>query len=562
MALNNLADDVMSNILEMVYLDVVTLWMAGNRSLNARIARSCRIFRTDPQMSDNVLRKWPRMLASLSSLEVLSINVVEIYEEFENVIAQIKRLSPTLRELRLCFFRATQILLNDPPTFDEETGLWRDWNRQYASRSSTKKKENSGSIATDLHEPQTWKVSHHFPQLVHLTLEPSAYMSTYYQNSVSTRLSTEDAFGIFPPTLETLTWYDLIAPGPRACFTDFSLLPRNLRSFALGVHWDTVLDDEAAQSLPPNLTHLEVAGLYDASSLLSLPRTLTTGSRNGWRTSTITSELYTTLTTIPPGVRSLVGINIADLVSQIPAGTSWITLLPKSLTELSVWHYCFTSSELALLPRTLSDIIELDLDVVDLASFKKTHGLKALHKLWPPNFRYVSFHDDHRLTSTDLLGILPPTMTHIAELTATGDPDPLGSVLDALADLFPNLEWYECNTSARDADVKLSKPLPPKLKGLSLSIKSFATSKLSKLPRGLENLILDGIEITKSKHVRRLARMPPTLRELTLTKLDRSALGNLPPSLTRLTCDSFKGENPKGWRRPSHLRITGKVEPF
>lgn len=563
MGLNILADEVLATILEHVHLDVVTLWMAGDRSLNARIARSCRAVRSNPDLEGMALRRWPRMLQNLSSLEVLSINAVEILEDFEDVIAQVQRLSPTLRELELCFFRATQILLVDPPRYDETTGLWRDVNRQFsssigsASRSSLR---TAAKQATPI-GPPNWSVADRFPRLVRLSLLPSSYISSYDTNSIFTR-SNNEGFGIFPPTLQELIWYDLLAPGPRATFTDFSLLPRGLRSFSLGTHWDTVLDEEAATSLPPQLTHLEVAGVYDAKSLLALPRTLTSGSKMGWRTSHQPGEQLDTLRNIPPGAVSLLLPGIHDAASQLPAGTHWGSLLPRSLTELSIQNHAFTSTDISLLPRTLAEFVDLKLDINDLSTFKDTDGQEALHKLWPPNLEFINFTHDHGISSPNLLCLLPPTLTHITELAASGDPNPLASVLNALGDHFPRLGWFECIHAGLEDRVKLSKPLPSTLKGLSLSVTKLSTSKHARLHQGLEHLILQGLEIKGRKGTRKLTRLPSTIKILTVESFDRSVLAYVPPSITQLTADFFPGDNPIGWKKPLHLRIVGLKEWF
>lgn len=525
-SLNACPDDALSVILELSQLAVISLWMTGDSLLRTRIVRSCRSVSTDQSMLfHKSLKRWPRMFSQLTALRSLQIGVTSILEDIDIVSAQIRSLSPTLEVLNLSFYRANQILLRSTPSPNLGIIISRFWNRLTSSEDATINDTQPSSSAC-------WSVAERFPRLTELTL--SCHLVGYSWPTVAVPLSEVDAFGSLPESLHTLTWNGLVHA--QSTFSDFSLLPRGLKSLSLGgPNTPPIVIHTAATAatLPPRLTHL-TNRVHNSDALAALPRTLIEGFSSSWLHYHPTAAA-SMLAAIPPMVPRCEDLDVSSLAVTHPR--RWPELLPKFLTTFSAYNHRFTADEIEMLPRTIINLYSLGIVV---QSFKtRSENPQATHALWPPRLCRTRFLSDSGVESAEDMQYLPPTLTDIFHLEGP-------HVLSSLGRCFPQLVRY--SSSLPVFLVNIIQPLPDTLVRLELylsqspQISRIEPQSFQMMPHGLKVLYLHGAAFTTPESSLHLEHLPRTIEDMIVQSLHVSAFDVLPPTLTRLSAQFLCGD--------------------
>lgn len=230
--LAELSDEVLDQILRDASLSVATLWTAGNRSLNKRIARCCRCVRTDASLKTFTVKKWPRMFSELLSLEVLSLDVQRFNEGLDTLKEQVQRLPPTVKALELRFLFASV--------------LWLDKLHLTKVTSILPPLRYPIQVLPDgSYNSSCWDLKLHFPLLakaVFTEKRDTRNLLRWHFSSYS--------FGIFPPSLTHLEWDAYVEP-----FMTFANLPKDLTWLDFGAR-NTAWFPPTHMDLPPLLVHL------------------------------------------------------------------------------------------------------------------------------------------------------------------------------------------------------------------------------------------------------------------------------------------------------------------
>lgn len=107
-------DDVLDEILSHSSLEVINLWLCGDRNFCTKITRSCHTIATDPSLSSSRLIKWPPLLSQFKALTCLSIQLNSTKDTIQTIVEHISKLSPSLVELSLRFHQASRVFLTRP----------------------------------------------------------------------------------------------------------------------------------------------------------------------------------------------------------------------------------------------------------------------------------------------------------------------------------------------------------------------------------------------------------------------------------------------------------------
>lgn len=550
-----LADEVLAGILELVSLDVVTLWMTGDANLQTRMMRCCRAVRSSPEMRHRKsLKRWPRMLSQLTSLQVLVLGVIEINEDIAEVSKQIRRLPSSLVELELSFRSCARAMLQSPPAEGVYWRLWRFWNSwtswspRRAWNGSVNRESDNNLIEADRECGVFWSFAARFPHLKKID-----FRDTVTYPGPMPHVPANAAFHHFPPCLEHLH-LDFSATGWDG-FDDFSPLPRSLTSLRIGRY--TFIDASAAKTLPPNLTHLGPCMPRDLDTISKLPRTLRSGEWLGnlnpecpkWFRPT---HIRLLLAAVPPSTETLYRLPIVreHFESQ---NIQWPTALPNSLTVVSFLKITLRSDEVALLPRTLTKIHLLMLDFPEF--YERSLSKGDIQQIWPPALKFLHIEQTQRIPSAHMIGVLPSTITSLTNLhTEDGS-----SIFDSLSKHFPHLQELD-NLSNNDGQTTLSQifvktPFPTTLRKLYLVRSLISPSSFAMLPRGLVILWLPTTSLEDPELAREVAKLPRTVEKMAFDVFHQSALPHLPPSLTALSVSSLEGKPPHDFILPERLKV-------
>lgn len=456
-SLSRLSDDILSQILEGLFLDTVTLWQTGDRALMKRIERCCTSIRTDPAMRRKKLKKWPRMIGLLPALKNIEIDVVYIEERVDFVVKEILKLPATLLELNLRFFFASAV---------PAANLGYDFDAQFYF---FPRNSSSGGY---------WSIKDKFPLLKRATfMEPHGAIKSPGLSSISYHsycISTE-SLSIFPDTLEQLDW-----TGGTHYDVTFTNLPRGLKSLNFGVRKtshilasksepgqedndvfsvkldasrsgrlealltatkeryfkgnyprnipgpNTISSAHVAKTLPRSLTHLDGLTLMD-NYLAQLPQGLKTGAWQPYILGRSTLNPQTTASLLP-STQSLLCSDI-DTESFGAIGVWWPTALPKTLTELSIPNTALSMRSISLLPPTLVSMVDVHLNLFDLTLEINNSELEEIQNAWPPNLTSISFLGPTPIPKISI-SVLPPTIRRLQSMRC---------VANSLTVLPPNL---------------------------------------------------------------------------------------------------------------------------
>lgn len=509
--LARIPDEILASILEWSSFNVITLWMAGDLSLNTRMARSCVVVRTSPGLRNRTLRKWPRALSNFRSLRILDVEVVRFSgDKIENIVAAIRLLSPLLTELRLNFEKAPQIPLEfsgSPP----------------GALPATLKRHPERMMSL----LNYWNIKETFPQLQRLAfLERNSGGNGQFLVPLVT-----SSFSIFPPDLQELQW-----SGKLSSNIDLSALPSGLTVLNFTKTDRNHLQPSDVERLPRTLTSLSGVLLPTIKAIGMLPPLLRAGT---WLRSMLPvcppTSVRSLLRRLPPATESIVHLLIVD--SEVSrSGTLWAAILPHSLTELEILQRSLTTSEIKLLPRTLLRLIRVNLDFEEIMEQFAIQGLEEGRKIWPPKLISVSFADTPNPVSASALTVFPPTLVE-----CTGLRTALNACLLSATDPPPSLtKLVSTHPICYEADLKMN-ALPKTLTWLQLHNISILPSSLKCLPPTLETLIIPSTSIQLEKMACLAADLPRSLETLQLGSIHRLVLCELPPRLVKLTVDQIIG---------------------
>lgn len=516
--LTGLSDEVLDQVLSSSSLSVATLWCAGDLNLNNRIARCCRSVRTDSNLTSYTLQKWPRMLSTLRSLEVLVLDVYRILEGVTALKSKLKSLSPTIKHLELRFVTASML----PLEIKLPSTLFDPYTRQ-------------ASQPTLPPVQCCWDLKIYFPSLSSASfVEKHNHKYCYCLKFPTASLS------IFPPTLVTLNWtMELISP------SSLRELPRGLTWLDFGPLRNEFVSD-GLLALPPNLTHLNGLALYSLDDIASLPQSLVSGcfiraeyERN--REFPITSSL---LKVLPPNMESLRGcVVIAEEILNAHTDGSWAALLPKNLRELELCSPTLTPIEIAQLPRSLTSLVDVTLDYAALKKEFKRIGPEA-HQIWPPNLQAISLVSGwYSCIRSSQLGVFPPTLTTIRAMAVESVQTLLEIASAVLPPNLTSLSVFRLSSKCEQCS-DISTPLPTSWTNLKLGGASLTIPTVRLLPRGLKVLHLSGMRVPKDLCDPFIAALPPGLEELTLEHLHEAGHYKLPKSITSLQFMAAIGFDP------------------
>ena len=485
-------------------LNVVTLWMTGDRQFMSRMVRCCRIVVSSKKISRSTIKRWPRMFSELPRLETLRISVAMTFERIDIVSAQIKKLPSSLVELWLCFYLASTISMDDFG-FEKKVG--------YISA----------------HPPNTtnftprWPLKDHFPHLRVLAMvEGKVLRSTSTSYTLDARC--------LPPGLEELHWTSYL--------TEYSIPPDsllNLKILDLDQDCSGRISEKVAAALPPGLTQLYGACVTTIEQLQMLPRTL---RGSNFLASTVTKIDSDVLAAMPPHIESL-GTYCSVSHSLLQTyGDSWTMLLPTSLTKFDCNLLKLNPVLLSHLPHSITQLEDIHWQVEEFTSIVESECLEAVHKLWPPNLVSVSFAIASTTSSINMasLIVLPPSITAIQRLF----PDPDAQLLDHLSGLPSRLTSLDCLWK-NASPVSIINTLPQSLTSIRLSSTKMSPQCLPILFCHFYTIELPDTSIGESDLKSSISLEGLKVRKLRLFKIHGSALTDLPATLTKLTVFSIMG---------------------
>lgn len=503
--MTRLADDILSLILELSCLDVVTLWLTGDTTLQARLLRACTAVRTSPALSTLKLRRWPRIISRFRSLRALDINVRNIKKiAIEDLVTEIKRLPPTLTELKLFFPGAPRI-----PVICNGGRQGSILPLQTAHREGPKV------------QVTYWNVKKHFPLLRKVAFVEKKEAQFIPLNAGLIPLSTA-SFSIFPPGLLELQW-----TGKLESTTNLLALPRDLTVLNFSKSAYNHLSISAVEHLPPALTYLNGVTILTIKSLDRLPKTLRSGDWiNGPLLKCTPQAMPRFLRSLPPATQSILGKLKIQNGYFTKLGTWWASMLPSTLTELHVEGRTLYSKDIELLPRTLLRLVNVSLDYTELFERSEAEGGT---NFWPPQLASIWVEGHTGSASASMFTLFPPSLTELRGIRVS-----LGTCILSSAEKLPSrLAVF----NARYPDFKevfLRVPLPPTLRELELENVSISPQSFSMLPRHLVRLTARDTSLAVEKLAPCMTLLPNTLEYLNLGVVQRAALLVLPPNLTTL----------------------------
>lgn len=510
LALTGFPPEVLVLILEWTDLDTVTLWLAGDALLNARIARYCTIVRTPPPWHSfkgvtyaiKNLSVWPRILSSFSALQTLKIQATRVIGF--DIAQRIRELPPSLTELHLEFSGANGIpFLNE----NEKKAL------QPLDTANPSALLRGYILGTD--HSVCWRFAEHFPRLRKLVLA-EVDRASFWQTSQSIMTSN---LGIFPPTLTHLTWHAYIKYN-----CDFSLLPSSVTALEFG-RKDNLqnLTEMQFNSLPTSLTSLK--GIQFSPDILEfIPKGLKhcTVYFNPYYVNVNFGFTLERLTKLPPTLECLPCFMVASPSAQ---WSQWAPSLPANLTHLDLGMPPLSPADILLLPQSLTRLKAQTPNYLPVLAAE----LEKPNRFWPvslTSFEYSSVQTTP-ISPTCLIAF-PRNLTELITVKVAGT---LGDVQRVFADLPPSLRTLSMEMSL-NSDVELESPLPASLTSLKLTGFSLAPSSLPMLPSGMTALSLPHT-VYNAGDIEAFA-LPASLKELQIEILDETSFPSLPPSFTLL----------------------------
>lgn len=333
--------------------------------------------------------------------------------------------------------------------------------------------------------------------------------------AVSNRSIVGSAIHLSPEFLRSLpdSLVDFHFDSPLPDETD--ALPRNLESLRISNHGHS-LSVSQLSSLPPKLT--SCYGLNRDSRGLSwphMPRSITAGD---FFLSLLHKDISTTL---PPLLKTL-ELNLMTRDA----------FLPSTLTCLSIAYTSISPTQMAWLPRSLTDL------KVETVTWEVGQGYdhllepasrSELYALWPPSLVSLRIKDRMRSPKTPDIAFIafPRTLTLL-----NGIDIPIGC--NNLCDLPPKLSSLKF---FREGDQSAFGPLmlPSGLKTVKSSVPCSYLGPW--LPDGLTALYLPNALHSELIN----AQLPPTIETLVLKSIDAGFLSQLPTALTHLKASSLDG---------------------
>lgn len=507
--LSGLPDEVLSIILEGIFLDVVQLWMAGDATLNARIARSCRSVRSAPETVSKYLITWPRIFAQFTALRTLDIAVLRVHEPLAIVAAEIQKLPSRLSELSLAFENANMIPFFGP-TLSNAVHSPEFLNHRLHDKEAS-------SNASDT----SWWTSNTFPLLTKAKFWDTRPFPLYPSVNL----------GALPMHLVSLSWSVKPIINTTCLLTG---LPRSILSLEFGPFQ---IDAPTASSLPPNLTHLKGALCNDFKVVSSLPASLETGNWLGAVLGDLTPSAFSGM---PPNTKVIKAYRSIAQNDFDEINRPWTDALPRHLVKLLVLPTVpLIASFIAALPRTLISISNMALDLQEIHQSVVVDKRYVLDEMWPPHLRTFS-PDYSTRVHPQYFGLLPRTLTKVIRLNIT----PEVPVEPFLHTLPPHLIKFSARNTSYGVNWKLTRPMPMSLTLMDLTqtfTPEFLPSCFRFLPPQLVILKLGESRVDTLENVPFVADLPRGIKLLELSSFHADALAFLPPSLTTLASKSIHG---------------------
>lgn len=539
-SLDWLADEILGHILDLQADAVISLWLCGCKSLNLRLSRCCRSFRTPAGME--YAYSWPRILSELHGLVSVDFCSVYMRESLEIVSLEIKKLPKTLRTLRIGFNNAGFLFYTNYD-IDPSSGLPLPQLRNLKGT-----------------QPRLWNIAYHFPVLESLELGPNS-------REVYLMLNGSDLVSL-PSTLQTLDFHCIVLQDG-----EFSALPRNLRSLKI---LRSNPRPEHLAGLPPGLTELSGFQISSLQQIENLPPGLMSGIVLG---EMAISALAPTLAALPEDLASLtfskgtvesLELALPHRLTSIDTAAAWTAATmrcsPRTLTRMNsfngslllpelrlmtpadrekVWpqlkalsflfirtpSWCPIVEDLASLPRSLTSLAKVDFG---LRREDKNESIFFGGAFLPPNLTELSvFKYSRSFRPGSLLDLLPASIRsflgnhyQVPEL-----PDPKTNALPR------RLKSLQILSRFGNAPLSLSELRTIPHSTTELSLQHLEAKLLSELPRGVTSLYIDQLqgEILENTFL----DLPPGLTSLcteiiNLSTAPPSAFSHLPSSLTSL----------------------------
>ena len=460
---------------------IINLWKCGDLLLNSKIASG--VSRVDLRADKLRRSSYPLLVSNLHGLRNLSIESSEsIFEDVNQCSRELKKLPQGLKTLKFLapglepFVSAdSEVSLRDHVPFltDFEMTI------------------HSGTVNLDagLFPPNLTRFG-----IPSVTLDGTPFFAKLPRSlltldtlvripwGIATDAILED-LALAPPHLETIS--DVRTRGSPTDAADWSWLPRSLTKCNLICQdWDPL----QARTLPPNLKRLLFSRLdikefetKGISVIGTLPRSLE-------ELDISTPRLMDCL----PEASSLLDVDQQELISRAEAIQPRIhALWPSTLTTFSINSHCFNTSDLILLPRTLTSFSlsslfdDRDDDPVvvqeDVQLDRLPPGLTALCV----DFGYL--HKEFKL-----IGPLPEGLI---TLTIQGRSLEASSLPSSLTSLEMRMIDYD---AAIGPQTPLVSAFPPSLTTLRLPY--WRSDLLKLIPKavtflGIDELMLHGTEI-------------------------------------------------------------------
>lgn len=506
--LAGLSDEVLDQIIGLSCLSVATLWCTGDPVLNKRLARCCTCVRTT-DLASSTLKRWPRMLSSLTSLKTLILDVQDVSEDLGAVHSQLKELSHTLVHLELRFWLASILPMANSEVIDELTSTRRPLNLLEPELIKT---------AIYLSHRACWSLRSYFPSLQHVSfIEKHPSFKPEFDTT---------SMDIFPSSLTTLNWTMKLSKG-----SSLQYLPQSLTWLDFGDSPDEFTPG-SDMVYPPLLTHLNGLLLATELQLAALPRSIVSGQ---WLWEPKTGHLDLSpgmLAALPPNMESLCGsYSLCNFSLPTDHGAS---LLPRNLTSLSITTHAFRSTDLMLLPRTLTFFDNALLQYDDIYATYLRLGPNEAQQIWPPKLARLSLARKYGPVTEDFFVVWPRSLTALLDVYV----DSIKTFLDkACASCLPpnliSVSAFAINVFPEHS-IDIKGTFPPQWRHLGLGGATFSISTIRKFPRELLTLHLIAHEIKKKDHSAFIGALPPKLETLAVGDFYNGAIPKLPLSVTSL----------------------------
>lgn len=370
---------------------LLSLWKCGNKQLNQKLSQSVETIELEDPKRKSTSR-WPQLLSSLSNLRVLRISRHGILAPPHILSSSVYALSSTLRELSIRCSEPLNAFVDYAPHPEL-------LNASIESCQPPTFKEYPASLALPLKNPKVtwWDVNRKFPEITRFTLAP--FVSSNFAYSCVDPWS--QLFCFLPIGLVQLELFIRLSSDDSFC-TLVSHLPA-LRSVK-GIH---------AKDLPSKIES------FSSPTMLIEGYDLAKFAQEHPNLKELTVCYPPTFTAIdfPP-----VFTAIESLKLEIGARGISHWRLPPRLTFLEMTSVVGLKIEhLMSLPRTLTQIAGLVIDwkniYESMESTKSAEGIFDYESVWPPRLEHMKLLS-RSIPSRDVFHVLPPSLTHLADLSA------------------------------------------------------------------------------------------------------------------------------------------------